>query len=471
MGSKTGTSRQRGGDMKEDMIAALTTPPGEGGVGIIRLSGEGVIEQIAQIFRPVKGRQLDKRGGFSLTLGWITGEDGTNIDQVLMGIMRAPHSYTGEDVAEINCHGGSLPVRRCLQRCLDLGLRLAEPGEFTKRAFLNGRIELNQAEAVIDVIRAKTDRGLQLAVRQLEGKTHFIDEIEENLLQVNAMVEASIDFPEEVGELDSDEVALILGVVENKLEKLLDAGRRNEVFRAGVEVVICGKPNVGKSSLLNALLGKEKAIVTDIPGTTRDVVEDYINIRGIPVKLMDTAGIRFTEDFVEKIGVTRSREVIERADLLIFMLDSAEGITQEDLDIYRMVDRERVIILVNKDDLERKLISSTELERIFPGVNVIRGSVVKDVGLEDLEREIEKRVLTGKVPEDGFDIMINLRQKDVLERTQKLVSGTRQTIGKVPLDCLAVDVWGALETLGEISGKTLKEDIIDRIFHEFCIGK
>ncbi len=457
--------------MKEDMIAALSTPPGEGGIGIIRLSGEGVIERVAMIFKPVKGRQFHERAGFTLTLGWITDEDGSNIDQVLVGIMRSPCSYTGEDVVEINCHGGSLPIRRCLQRCLDMGMRLAEPGEFTKRAFLNGRIELNQAEAVIDVIRAKTDRGLQLAMQQLEGKISFIDELEEDLLQVNALVEASLDFPEEVGDLDPNQTLAILDTILDKLRKLLEAGRRNEVYRDGIDVVICGKPNVGKSSLLNALLRKEKAIVTDIPGTTRDVVEDYVNIKGIPVKIMDTAGIRFTEDFVERIGVEKSREVIDKAQLLIFMLDFSEGISREDIDIYQSVDPRRMIVLVNKDDMEVKRITSYELEVMFTGVEVIRASVKNEIGLEELERAIESKVLGGTIPMDGLDIMINLRQKDALQRTLDQVLSARNSIGEVPLDCLSIDVWGALETLGEISGKSLKEDVIDRIFHEFCIGK
>ncbi len=457
--------------MSEEAIAALSTPPGESGIAIIRLSGNGVLEILNKMFLPAKDKKMSERPTFSLNLGWITEDDGTKIDQVLIGIMRAPYSYTGEDVVEINCHGGSQPVRRCLQRCLDLGLRMAEPGEFTKRAFLNGRLDLSQAEAVIDVIRAKTDRGLRLAMRQLEGKSENIDEIEEGLLQINALVEASLDFPDEVGELDIEEATTILEFINNKLDHLLKAGRRNEVYRDGVNVVICGKPNVGKSSLLNALLKKEKAIVTDIPGTTRDVVEDYINVRGIPVKLMDTAGIRFTEDFVERIGVEKSREVIEQADLLIFMLDVTNEISQEDMNIYNMVNRERVIVWVNKDDLEGKKIRADQLEELFQDVRVIRGSVINEIGMEELELAVEEKVLGGILPADGLDIMINLRQKEALERTREQLENALQTIGRVSLDCLAIDVWGALETLGEIRGKTLKEDVIDRIFSEFCIGK
>jgi len=457
--------------MFEDDIAALSTPPGEGGIGIIRLSGHEVIEKVGEIFVPVTGKALSQRHGYTLNLGWIIDQDGSKIDQVLLGIMKAPHSYTGEDVVEINCHGGSMPVRRCLQRCLEAGLRMAEPGEFTKRAFLNGRMELSQAEAVIDIIRAKTDRGLKLAMQQLEGNLGYIEAIEENLLQLNAMVEASLDFPEEVGELDYDEVQTILRQSIVALDQIVAAGVRNEIYRDGVKVVICGKPNVGKSSLLNALLKKEKAIVTDLPGTTRDVVEDYINVHDIPVKIMDTAGIRLTEDLVEKIGVEKSIKVIEQADMLVFMLDSGDGITQADLDIYKMIDRDKLIVFVNKEDLEIKRISTVELDSLFAGVKLIQGSAKNDLGLEELEMAMEEMVLSGTLPGDGLDIMINLRQKDALLRSREQVESALQSLRQVTADCLGVDIWGALETLGEVSGKTLKEEVINRIFHNFCIGK
>ncbi len=456
--------------MNEDIVA-LSTPPGEGGIGIIRLSGTSILNKANKIFLPFKEQDLEQRRGFTLNLGWIVDSDGSRIDEVLLGLMRAPHSYTGEDVIEINCHGGSLPVRRCLQRCLEAGMRLAEPGEFTKRAFLNGRLDLSQAEAVIDIIRAKTDRGLKLALQQLEGRKDYLDQIEDNLLQLNAMLEASIDFPEEVGELDYQEAKAILIQTKEGMDRLIEAGRRSEIYRDGVKVVICGKPNVGKSSLMNALVKKEKAIVTEIPGTTRDVVEDYINLRGIPVKIMDTAGIRITEDFVERIGVEKSREVIEQADLLIFMLDVAEGISSEDLNIYQSLDRKRLIVLVNKEDLEDKKITPEEMDQLFNGVRVIRGSVKNEIGVEELEKAVEEMVLQGAIPSDGMEIMINLRQKNALLESRNQVESALQNLQEVPLDCLGVDVWGALESLGEISGKTLKEEVINRIFHDFCVGK
>jgi len=457
--------------MLNDDIAALSTPPGEGGIGIIRLSGNGIMDRVSKIFVPASKMDLSQRKGFTLSLGWIIDKDGSKVDEVLLGIMKAPRSYTGEDVIEINCHGGSMPIRRCLQRCLEAGLRLAEPGEFTKRAFLNGRLDLSQAEAVIDIIRAKTDRGLKLALQQLEGKTNYIEDLEDKLLQVNAMVEASLDFPEEVGDLDYEEAASILSQVKESMDRVIESGQRNEIYRDGVKLVICGKPNVGKSSLLNALVKKEKAIVTDIPGTTRDVVEEYINVRGIPVKIMDTAGIRLTEDFVEKIGVEKSKEVIEQADLIIFMLDMAEGISREDLEIYRNIKHDRLIVLVNKEDLEEKKITSEELDTLFKGTRIVRGSVKNDVGIGELESAVEEMVLHGSIPGDGLDIMINLRQKNTLLKSRVQVESALRTFRDVPLDCLGVDIWGALETLGEISGKTLKEEVINRIFHDFCVGK
>ncbi len=459
--------------MINDPIVAISTPPGEGAIGIIRLSGSGVIELVGKVFMPYQeGFELTERKNFSLNLGWIMGSSGEKIDEVLVSVMRAPHSYTGEDLVEINCHGGSLVLRRCLQRCLEQGVRLAEPGEFTKRAFLNGRLELSQAEAVIDIIRAKTERGLRLAVQQLEGKQgQIIAEIEEQLLHLNAMLEASLDFPEEVGDFDQIQAREVLQGIIAKFEQMLTAGRRAEIYRDGIEMAICGKPNVGKSSLLNALAQKERAIVTEIPGTTRDVIEEYINIRGIPVKVMDTAGIRSTEDLVEKIGVERSREVIHKADLVVFVLDFGAGISLEDMDIFNTIPAEKIIVLVNKEDLVDKEISSAELEDKFRGLRLIRTSVREDTGLNELEMAIEAMVLGGEFIQDGMEIMINLRQKQALLESRTHAESALEAMGEVPLDCLGVDIWGALDCLGELSGKALKEDIIDRIFHDFCIGK
>ncbi len=459
--------------MMYDDIAAVSTPPGEGGIAIVRLSGTGVIQAVAECFLPFNPQlPLPARASFSLNLGWIVDREKEKIDEVLVSVMRAPKSYTGEDVVEVNCHGGTLAARKCLEEFLQRGIRLAEPGEFTKRAFLSGRLDLSQAEAVVDIIRAKNEKAMKMAVSNLEGKNSaVIKNIEDRLIRLNAMVEASVDFPEDVGELDYREAGDILLELEEVLNKLIRAGERGEIYREGVNVAICGKPNVGKSSLLNALIRKDKAIVTDIPGTTRDVIEDYINIRGIPVKIMDTAGIRGTEDLVEQIGVEKSIQVIENADLAIFMLDMGTGISQEDMDLYIHLKNKKAIILLNKEDLAHKHIKPEDVEKIFKGFKIITASVIEDRGMDELEDAIENMVLEGKLDSDDLDIMFNMRQKKALLKARSTVQELRESLESVPLDCLGVDVWEALEAVGEISGKTLKEEVIDRIFRDFCIGK
>ncbi len=456
-----------------DDIAAISTPPGEGGISIIRLSGTSVAQKIAPLFKAQrKGTAISERPSHTLTLGWIIDDRGEIIDEVLVGIMKCPRSYTGEDVVEINCHGGSLPARRCLERVLSAGFRLAEPGEFTRRAYLNGRLDISQAEAVIDIIRAKSDKGMRLAQQQLSGMNFsYIANLEDGLTRINAMIEASIDFPDEVGEPDYDEVEGRLQEILSKLDSLINAARRAEVYREGISIAICGKPNVGKSTLLNTLLRKEKAIVTEIPGTTRDVIEDYINVRGIPVKIMDTAGIRFTEDQVEKIGVERSREAIKAADLVLFLLDVETGITAEDREIFSQIHTQNIIVMVNKEDLIEKKIDETSLKGMFPGLPIIRGSAREEIGIDELEESIEKLVLSGQTGSDNLEIMVSTRQRSALERARQQVLDTRDGLREAPLDCLGVDLGGAMEALGEITGKNLKEEAIDRIFHDFCIGK
>ncbi len=456
-----------------DDIAAIATAPGEGGIAIIRLSGNEVINKISRVFQPhLADVNIKERKTHTLTLGWIVDRNGEKIDEVLLGIMRAPASYTSEDVVEINCHGGTLPARKCLERVLELGVRLAEPGEFTRRAFLNGRLDASQAEAVIEVIRAKTEKGLKLAMSQLTGKNRqLIDSLEERLLALNAMLEASLDFPDDVGEPDYDEFEQSLKEILLNIDKLLEAGQRADIYREGISIAICGKPNVGKSSLLNALLRKEKAIVSSIPGTTRDIIEDYVNVKGIPVRLMDTAGIRLTEDLVERIGVERAQEVIDNADLVIFLLDLGAGISDEDMEIFKKIEKKNIIVLLNKEDLEEKRLSEEDLNKLFSRVKTIRASIKEDIGLAELEESIENIVLSGKLRTDDLEIIINLRQKNALMRAKKHVEDTLALLGEMPLDCLDVDIWGAVEALGEISGKNLKEEVIDRIFQDFCIGK
>lgn len=456
-----------------DDIAAISTPPGEGGIAIIRLSGSGVIDKASQIFSP-RRNDIDIRNkeGYSLTLGWIMDTDGETIDEVLLALMRAPRSYTGEDVIEIHCHGGMLPARRCLETVIHQGVRIAEPGEFTRRAFLNGRLDASQAEAVIEIIRAKSDKSMNLALKQLKGRnSEYIHTLEDRLLELNAMVEASLDFPEEVGDLEYNRAKTIMLELMEVINRLIRAGKRADVYREGISIAICGKPNVGKSSLLNTLLRKDRAIVTSIPGTTRDVIEEQLIIKGIPVRLIDTAGIHATSDIVEQIGVEKSQEVIAEADLVLFLLDAGDGITDDDLNIYRNIENQNLIILVNKEDLEEKNITNRDMEQYFPGVKVIKVSAKEEQGIEEVEDSIEEMVLGGKLQSDDLEIMINLRQREALIRASQHLQDALKELNQVPLDCLGVDVWGALEALGEITGKNLREEVLDRMFHDFCIGK
>lgn len=459
--------------MYQEDIAALATPPGEGGIAILRLSGSGVIEKVGRIFQPYRSElTLGERKGYTLTLGWIVDEEGEKLDQVLLSLMRGPRSYTGEDVIEINCHGGTLAARRCLEEIMKQAVRLAEPGEFTRRAFLNGRLDASQAEAVIDIVRAKTDKALRLAIKQLDGRTsREIRSLEEDLIGLNAQLEASMDFPDDVGEPDYIQIGKQITKNIENMNRILAAGLRGEVYRDGISVAISGKPNVGKSSLLNALLKKDRAIVTNIPGTTRDVIEDYINIRGIPVKLIDTAGIRDTVDEIERLGVERSRQVLEEADLIIMVLDVADGISGNDLDIYQVVKERNLIILVNKEDLDERKISQSDIKKHFPGRQVIWGSVQEEIGLDKLEKAIEELALSRSIGSDQGEIMLNLRQKTALIEARTSLQNSLEYLGKVPLDCLVVDVWESLESVGQISGRNLKDEVLDRIFHDFCIGK
>lgn len=458
--------------MFDDDIAAISTPPGEGGIAIVRLSGPAVIPKTASIFKPYrKDKDLAMQPGYTMQLGWLLDSAGKIIDEVLISIMKAPHSYTGEDVIEINCHGGTLPARRCLQAVLEQDIRLAEPGEFTRRAFLNGRIDVNQAEAVIEIIRAKSDKALELAIKQLHGhNSRQIMNLEEQLLAVIAQVQASIDFPDEVGDLDDEEFVKQLQEIQDHIDAILLAAERAEVYRQGFNIAIIGKPNVGKSSLLNALLKKNRAIVTDIPGTTRDVIEEYLTIDGIPVKLVDTAGIRFTEDTVEKLGVKRSEEVLDSADLVIWMLDFASGITEEDMNIFHKVAEKERIVLVNKEDLEAN-ISEKDLQQLFPDDIIIKASIKEETGLDDLTDCIARIAVSGEIGRGQLEIMLNIRQRKAFLQAQSHIKEAIRTAGLITLDCLAVDLSIALEALGELTGKNTKEEVMDRIFSDFCIGK
>ncbi|WP_069651081.1 tRNA uridine-5-carboxymethylaminomethyl(34) synthesis GTPase MnmE [Caloranaerobacter ferrireducens] len=457
-----------------DTIAAVATAPGEAGIGIVRISGERAVEIVDKIFRAKNKRKLSEFQERRLTYGYIVEPD-TNkkIDEVLAVYMKGPYTYTKEDIVEINCHGGIIPVRRILEIVLENGARLAEPGEFTKRAFLNGRIDLSQAEAVIDLIRAKTDSSFDVSFNQLEGGlSKEISEIREILLRMLANIEANIDFPEEDIETMTYEGLLDEGKsVLKRIEKLLDTVYTGKILREGLKTIILGKPNVGKSSLMNAILRENRAIVTDIPGTTRDIIEEYVNIKGIPLKIIDTAGIRETEDIVEKIGVERAKSLLEEADLVIVLFDVSKELTEEDMEIARLVKDKKVIVLINKIDLP-PVVSKEEIQNILPGKKIIETSIVKGEGLEILEDSLKEMFFAGEVKIKDNTIVTNARHKSLLIKAKKNIE---EAIGSIelgmPIDCIEVDVKDCWENLGQITGDTVTEDIIDRIFEEFCIGK
>ncbi|NLB18072.1 MAG: tRNA uridine-5-carboxymethylaminomethyl(34) synthesis GTPase MnmE, partial [Syntrophomonadaceae bacterium] len=372
--------------MLDDTIVAISTPPGEGGIALVRISGFQALEIAAQFIESRGGQELAELKSHTLTLSLVKDDDNQIVDEVLVGIMRAPRSYTGEDVVEINCHGGTLATRKALDLAVRAGARLAQPGEFTRRAFLNGRIDMVQAEAVIELIRARSEKALVLSAQNLQGAlSKSVKEVEGQLILVNSRIEASIDFPEEVGDPPWQEIELSLVKAQAQLQALVAGGKRTRVYRDGVKVAIVGKPNVGKSSLLNVLVRQDKAIVTEIPGTTRDIIEDYINIKGIPVRIMDTAGIRATQDAIESIGVEKTRAAMGEAEIILFMADASSGLTAEDEEILKELEQSHKLIIINKDDIDHKLIDDDDIEDTFPGSRVIKVSAREETGIDELE--------------------------------------------------------------------------------------
>lgn len=459
---------------EDDTIAAISTPLGEGGIGIVRVSGKDALQIADKIFVGSRKKSLEELPSHSLNYGRIIDPDsGQVIDEVLLSVMRAPRTYTREDIVEINCHGGIVPTKRVLELVLEKGARLAEPGEFTKRAFLNGRIDLSQAEAVMDLIRAQTDMGLAVAVNQLEGGlSKRVNSIRDILLEVLAHIEASIDFPEEdIEEMSIEEIKTRIVNAVKEIDKLLDTANTGKIIKEGLKTVIIGKPNVGKSSLLNALLQEKRAIVADIPGTTRDIIEEVINIKGIPLKIVDTAGIRETEDIVEKIGVERSREFFAKADLVLLVLDAADELTKEDIMIMELIGEKKTIILINKTDLPQKL----DEERVMNMVGdkpVLKISVKENLGIEDLKDTITQIFFKGKLKSRDNTMITNIRHRDALKKAKEnLVDAIKTIDAGMPLDCISIDIKEAWNRIGEITGETVKEDILNEIFRRFCIGK
>jgi len=458
----------------DDTIAAIATASGEAGIGIIRLSGEKSIDIIDKIFKSHQGKRLEEYPTRRLTYGYIFDpETVQKIDEVLVVYMKAPYTYTKEDLIEINCHGGMIPVKRILELVLKNGARMAEGGEFTKRAFLNGRIDLAQAEAVMDLISAKTEKGFDVALEQLEGTlSKEIKKIRDNILELLAHIEVSIDFSED----DVDEVTLDILLeksleIQAQMKHMLETADTGKIIREGLNTVIVGKPNVGKSSLLNALLKESRAIVTDIPGTTRDIIEEQVNIRGILLRLMDTAGIRETVDVVEKIGVERTKAFFNTAELVIFVLDASRELTSEDMGIMSLLEDKKVLVIVNKTDLPIKL-DLEKVEAMLKNKSLIKVSLIENIGLEQIEDAIVDMVFKGEVKRKDQVMVTNVRHKNSLEKAlHSLSDGIKAIKQRLPLDFIEVDYKNAWEYLGEITGDTVGEDLIDHIFSNFCIGK
>lgn len=456
----------------DDTIAAIATAPGEGGIGILRISGEKSLKIAEEIFKSMSGKSIKEYNKRTLIYGNIV-DNGNVIDEVLLAYMKGPNSYTGEDVIEINCHGGFISVKKILELILSKDVRLAEAGEFTKRAFLNGRIDLSQAEAVIDVIKAKTDIAHEVAQNQLEGSlSKRIRELRDKVTEILAHVEVAIDYPEEdIEHITYQTLKEKTDELKKEIKKLYDTAESGKILREGLKTVIVGKPNVGKSSLLNSILGENRAIVTDIPGTTRDVIEEFVNIKGIPLKIVDTAGIRDTDDIVEKIGVEKSKESFTSADLIIMVLDASRKLSEEDIEILENLRDKQTIVLLNKNDLKQEI----EEEKILKYVennSIIKISALQQEGIEELQDKIESMVYKGSVKNNSSLVVTNSRHKDALNKAYKSATDALIALEQsMPFDFVEVDLKNIWDYLGYINGDTVTEDLLDNIFHNFCIGK
>ncbi|RDC50786.1 tRNA uridine-5-carboxymethylaminomethyl(34) synthesis GTPase MnmE [Acinetobacter sp. RIT592] len=456
----------------DDTIAAIATAPGEGGIGIIRISGEKSLQVANDIFKSVSGKKIEEYNTRTLIYGHILDGEKT-IDEVLVAYMKGPNSYTTEDVIEINCHGGFISVKKILELVLSKDVRLADQGEFTKRAFLNGRIDLAQAEAIIDVINAKTEMVHTVAQSQLEGSlSKKIKDLRFGITEMLAHITVSIDFPDEdVEHITYNTLKEKSLELQKEINKLYDTAESGKILRDGLKTVIVGKPNVGKSSLLNAVLGENRAIVTDIPGTTRDVIEEFVNIKGIPLKIVDTAGIRETEDVVEKIGVEKSKEFFNSADLSIVVLDSSRELEIEDIEILEAVQPNKTIVLLNKTDLDQ-VIDIEKIKQFVDEKNIITISALQHEGIEKIHDKIEDMVFEGTVRNSSDLVVTNSRHKDALYKAKQSISDALTAIDSyMPLDFIEVDFKNIWDYLGYINGDTVTEDLLDTIFSNFCIGK
>ncbi|POZ54467.1 tRNA modification GTPase MnmE [Lysinibacillus sphaericus] len=461
--------------MEFDTIAAISTPMGEGAIAIVRLSGDEAVAIADKIFKAPGGKSLKKQASHTIHYGHLV-DPKTNevVEEVMLSLMRGPKTFTREDVIEINCHGGLVSVNRVLKLALTNGARLAEPGEFTKRAFLNGRIDLSQAEAVMDLIRAKTDRAMNVALGQMDGKlSRLIGDLRQALLETLAQVEVNIDYPE-YDDVEEMTVPVLLEKctwVRNEIIKLLQTSSQGKILREGLSTVILGRPNVGKSSLLNSLVQENKAIVTDIAGTTRDIIEEYVNVRGVPLRLVDTAGIRETEDIVERIGVERSREALRGADLILFVLNYADELTIEDERLFETIEAMDYIVIVNKTDLPQK-IDLARVKELAGSHRIVTTSLLQEEGIAELEEAIAALFFEGQIEAGDLTYVSNARHIALLHQAQATVEDALAAAqAGVPVDMVQIDVTRTWEILGEIIGDTVQESLINQLFSQFCLGK
>ena len=459
-----------------ETIAAISTAIGNGGIGIIRMSGKESFKILEKIFKNSKGEKLDlnKIKGYTIQYGTIV-DSKTNekIDEVLVSFFKNPKSYTREDMCEINSHGGMIIEKQILEQCLKNGAILAEPGEFTKRAFLNGRIDLSQAESIMDLINSKTEIESKASINQLQGDlSNKINEIRHDLLDIMADIEASIDYPEyDIEEVTNSKALGILNNTKDKLESLKDTFRSGKILKEGIKTVIIGRPNAGKSSLLNKILKEERAIVSEIEGTTRDTIEEFITIKGIPLKIIDTAGIRKTSDKIEEIGVKKALDIAKDAELVLVILDNSKDLTEEDREILKLAESKNSIILLNKVDLkENNLENSEELKKI--NKRIIKISAKNGNGIEELYNEIENMFQIKNLETDGEIIITNIRHKNQIEYAINNINEAINAVkNNLPIDIISISIKQTLEDLGKITGENVSEDIINEIFSKFCLGK
>ena len=454
-----------------DTIAAISTAIGEAGIAIVRMSGDDSVNIIDEIFVPASGKKMAEAENRKFLYGHIADGDKL-IDEVLVVKMKGPHSYTAEDIVEIHCHGGVVSVKKILNLILSKGARLAEKGEFTKRGFLNGRIDLTQAEAVIDMIKAKTDISFDMGLNQLSGAlSEVLNKLKDELLSMQALIVANIDFPDEdIEDAAYHDLMERSDKILEKMDNLLDNSKNSRLLRDGINTVILGKPNVGKSSLLNGLLKYDRAIVTDIAGTTRDIIEDYINLDGVLLKITDTAGIRETDDEVEKIGVNIAREKLKEADLVIAIFDISRDFDKDDEEILNLIKDKKHITILNKDDLDQK-ISDEEIEKYFKD-DYLRLSVMENESVKKIENLIIDLFFDGELQISSDSILSNIRHINALKEAKKALLEVNESLKeKVFLDLIEVELENVISHISEITGTITTEDILDRVFSDFCIGK